>query len=510
MLLTSAIRRAASIRPDGLAIVSGEQRRDWRETARRVAALAACLREQGVRPGDHVATLALNAPKYYELLLAAWWAGAVLVPLNTRLSQAEMGYILRHAGVSALVVDEHFAAAGAQLGDEIDSLSGCLALDDAAYARWIAQPPMEAADPKPDELAGIFYTGGTTGQPKGVALTHLNFAFAALNMQRDLVHDTQTVYLHAPPLFHLADFGIGLGVTLAAGAHSFMDRFSPALFYERLRQDGVTHLQLAPTMLAMVLDAPERDDAALARIRSIAYGSAPISQALLRRALDAFPQARIQQFYGMTESCGACTMLPPSCHQLDDGQAGKLDSVGQATTGFELRVVDADAKACPPGTPGEIQIRGPAVMRGYWNAPRETQKALRDGWLCSGDAGYLDEAGYLYVVDRLKDMIISGGENIYCAEVENAIARHPAVSACAVIGVPDAFWGEKVHAVVVVREGCTLADTELDAHCRALVGGYKVPRSYDIRETGLPLSAVGKVQKNVLRQEYLQNKGGSR
>ncbi|QDJ52342.1 class I adenylate-forming enzyme family protein [Bordetella hinzii] len=505
MIFTSAVRRAASIRPEGAAIVHGGQRRDWRQTERRIAALAGWLREQGLRPGEHVATLALNAPKYYELLLAVWWVGAVLVPINTRLSQAEIAFILRHAGVRMLVADEHFDAVARQVGGAVR----CLSLGEDDYARAIEAPMLAPADTDKEALAGIFYTGGTTGQPKGVALTQLNFAFAALNMQRDLRHDSQTVYLHAPPLFHLADFGIGLGVTLAAGGHSFMDRFSTSLFYERLRDDGVTHLQLAPTMLAMVLDAPERDDALLAGIRSIAYGSAPISQALLRRALAAFPQARIQQFYGMTECCGACAMLPPECHLLADGQPDRLASVGQATSGFELRVVDAQMQVCAPGVAGEIQIKGPAVMRGYWNAPEENRKTLRDGWLCSGDAGYLDDDGYLHVVDRLKDMIISGGENIYCAEVENAIARHPGVAACAVIGVPDALWGEKVHAVVVLREGSEISATEMDAHCRALVGGYKVPRSYDIRQTPLPLSAVGKVQKNVLRAEYLRARGES-
>jgi long-chain acyl-CoA synthetase len=323
-------------------------------------------------------------------------------------------------------------------------------------------------------------------------------------MQRDLRHGPDTVYLHAAPLFHLADFGIGLGVTLGAGGHSFLAQFSTARFYERLASDGVTHLQLVPTMLAAVLDAPERNDRLLEQVRSVSYGAAPVSPALLARLLQAFPGARIQQFYGMTESCGASVMLSSDHHVLDGPCAGKLGTVGQVTAGFELRVADpATNRLLPPGEVGEIQVRGAAVMRGYWREPGKTAEALAGGWLHSGDAGRLDQDGFLQVVDRLKDMIISGGENIYCAEVENVLAAHPAVASCAVIGLPDAHWGERVHAVVVPREGQAIDAAELDAHCRAHIAGYKVPRSYDIRPTPLPLSAVGKVQKNLLREQWL-------
>ncbi|WP_295526821.1 AMP-binding protein [uncultured Pseudacidovorax sp.] len=505
MMLTQAVRRAASIRPQGLAMAGDGERRDWQETAHRIAALAGALRALGAQPGVQVATLAHNSPRYFELMLAVWWAGATLVPLNTRLAFEELRFILAHSEARLLVVDESFADVARRVEQQQPGdLRATLVLDDDRYAQACAQPPIEDACGELETLAGIFYTGGTTGRPKGVELTHRNFAFAALNMQRDLLLDQSAVYLHAAPLFHLADFGIGLGTTLGAGGHSFLAQFSTRGFYERLARDGVTHLQLVPTMLATVLDAPERDNRLLAQVRSVSYGAAPVSQPLLARLLDAFPHARIQQFYGMTESCGASVMLPPDRHVLDGALAGKLGTVGQPTAGFELRIADpATDRPLPTGEVGEVQVRGAAVMRGYWRETDKSREALAGGWLHSGDAGRLDAHGFLTIVDRLKDMIISGGENIYCAEVENALAAHPDVAACAVLGLPDAHWGERVHAVVVARGGAVLDKASLDVHCRARIAGYKVPRSYDLRTAGLPLSAVGKVQKNVLRAQWL-------
>ena len=503
MSLTGALRRAAMINPQGRAIVTGTDRRDWREVAQRVSALAGALRAEGLQPGQQVATLALNAPRYFELMLAVWWAGGVLVPLNTRLAANELNFILGHSESAFLVTDTALEPLGREAADSIEGLRACIVLGDDRYAAMIAHAPMADARRPLDSLAGIFYTGGTTGLPKGVELTHQNFAFAATCMQRDLRHDADTVYLHAAPLFHLADFGIGLGVTLGAGAHSFMHQFTPEGFYARLRQDGVTHIQLVPTMLAAVLDAPQRDDQLLAQVRSIGYGAAPVPQSLRQRLFEAFPNARIQQFYGMTECCGASVMLPAERHVLSGPMAGKLHATGQPIAGFEVRIARPDSSTCAANEPGEVQMRGPAVMRGYWKDPARTRETLADGWLRSGDVGYLDEDGFIHVVDRLKDMIISGGENIYCAEVENALTSHPGVLACAVLGLSDERWGERVHAVVVPKAGAALDSGQLDLHCRSLIAGYKVPRSYDIRSVPLPLSGVGKVQKNKLREAWL-------
>jgi acyl-CoA synthetase (AMP-forming)/AMP-acid ligase II len=278
----------------------------------------------------------------------------------------------------------------------------------------------------------------------------------------------------------------------------------------RLDEDGVTHLALVPTMLDMVLEATERDLRMLERIRSIGYGAAPITEPLLRRLIQACPNARIQQFYGMTECCGASAILSAERHVLEGPMAGKLRAAGQPIPGTEIRIADPDMRECARGKTGEILMRGPGVMRGYAKDSERSRESLVGGWLRSGDLGRIDKDGYLFVQDRLKDMIISGGENIYSAEVENALGSYPGVDGCAVIGLPDDRWGERVHAVVVRKPRYTLDERELDKHCRSLIAGYKVPRSYDIRANPLPLSGVGKVQKHELRSEWLSRQAWNR
>jgi acyl-CoA synthetase (AMP-forming)/AMP-acid ligase II len=483
--------------------VDAGQRVTWRELEQRVARVAGSLGRMGVGRGTRVATLAANSPMYLELLLAIWWCGGVIVPLNTRLAPGEIRYILEHADVGMLLMDEDMRSLGRQA--ESPRYPSFVA-DARFHGTLLAGEPIEAAAPDFEATAGIFYTGGTTGLPKGVELSQRNFAAAAAGMVRDLHLDATSVYLHAAPMFHLADFGTGMGVTMGAGAHSFLAKFSAEAVYQRLKEDGVTHLNLVPTMLAAVVDAPCRDDALLAQVRRVTYGAAPISPALLEKVLRAFPNAKINQFYGMTECCGASVFLAPERHVLDGPLAGKLKSAGQAIPDFELRIADEHGLPVPPGTVGEILMRGAPVMKGYWKDPEQTAKTLRGGWLHSGDAGYLDDDGFVFIVDRMKDMVISGGENIYCTEVENALTSHPAVRQCAVIGLPDDRWGERVHAVVVPAPGMEASFDDLDAHVRSRIAGYKVPRSYEFADE-LPLSGVGKVQKKLLRERCLRRQG---
>lgn len=504
MSLVFAIRRAAQVRPTGAAIIAAGQTVGWKEFEARVARMAGGLREMGLEPGTRVATLALNSPVYLELLLAIWWCGGVLVPLNTRLAAEEIRYILEHAEAGLVFADADMAAlASAGAGSATP-----VVLDDAVYSSLLEGPSIEPAAVSYEDTAGIFYTGGTTGLPKGVELSHRNFAFAASGMLRDLQLGPASVYLHAAPMFHLADFGIGMGVTLGAGTHSFLARFTPEDVYRRLQGDGVTHLNLVPTMLAAVLDSPGRDDRLLAQVTHISYGAAPITPALLERVLQGFPNAAVNQFYGMTECCGASVFLAPEFHVVTGPGAGKLKAAGQAIPGFELRIADDNGRPVPTGTVGEILMRGAPVMKGYWRDPAQSAKALADGWLHSGDGGYLDEDGFLHVVDRIKDMIISGGENIYCSEVENALASHPSVQACAAVGLPDEKWGERVHAVIVLRAGAAVSAEELREHVRSRIAGYKVPKSYEFADA-LPLSAVGKIQKAVLREQCLKRLEGN-
>lgn len=499
MSITSAIRRAAVVNAHGLAYHDGATPVNWRRSAERIAALAGALRDAGVEPGMRVATLAPNTARHFEVLMAAWWCGAVIVPINTRLATEEIRFIIEHSGARVLACGDVDDPAREAAGSRRNPTT-VIELDTGRYDRLITTRQVPDAYPDLSSTAAIFYTGGTTGLPKGVELTHANFLFAAMGMQRDLRHDTRTVYLHATPLFHLADFGTGLGVTLAGGTHSFLPSFSPGAFAERLRTDGVTHTGLVPTMLAALLDSPHGDDDALQHVRSITYGAAPISGTLLARLISAFPRARLQQFYGMTETCGACTTLPMDRHIPSEQGEPKLGTAGAPLPGLEVKIVDSALTEVPRGTPGEIIVRGPTVMRGYWRDAARTAETLVGGWLRTGDVGSMDDEGFISIVDRIKDMIISGGENIASSEVERVLYRLPQVAEAAVVGLPDDRWGERVVAVVVPRPGTTLTFDELRAHCTGLLGGFKIPKQLVLQDS-LPRNPSGKVLKRVLRDE---------
>jgi len=297
-------------------------------------------------------------------------------------------------------------------------------------------------------------------------------------------------------MFHLADLAYWGATLLLGGSHVILPGFDPAKVLATIASSRVTDVLLVPTMIQILVDHPQVTEYDLTSLTSVVYGASPITQAVLERAMKAFPSAGFTQAYGMTELSPVATILTPADHER-----GHLRSAGRAAPHAEVRVVDPDGAAVPNGTVGEIIVRGGHVMGGYWNKPTETRAALRDGWMHTGDGGYLDDQGYLYVVDRIKDMIITGGENVYSAEVENAVARHRAVAQCAVIGLPDPDWGERVHAVVVLHPGATLTLAELREHTRTLIAGYKAPRSVEIAEA-LPISGTGKVLKRELRKKY--------
>ncbi len=467
MYLTQGLHRAVQQQPDEVMTIFGARRRTFRAVADRVARLAGALRELGVGDGDRVAMLALNSDRYNEYLLAVPWAGAVLNPVNFRWSVAEIAYSLRDSGSRVLPVDDVFAP---------------------------MLPALRAAVPG---LAGLFYTGGTTGFAKGVMLSHANLGISWLgSAATGYMGRPGSRTLHAAPMFHLADLAFWGITVLVGGSHAILPGFDPAAVLSAIETEQVTDALLVPTMIQLLVDHPGIGRYNLSSLRGVVYGASPIPQPVLERAMKAFPSASFTQAYGMTELAPVATMLSPADHE-----AGRLRAAGRAAPHAEVRVVDADDAEVPTGTVGEIIVRGGHVMQGYWNQPDESAHALRGGWMHTGDGGYLDEDGYLYVVDRLKDMIVSGGENVYSAEVENAVARHPAVAQCAVIGVPDPDWGERVHAVVVLRPGATLTAGELREHAKTLIAGYKAPRSMEIADA-LPLSGAGKVLKRELRQKY--------
>jgi long-chain acyl-CoA synthetase len=519
MSLTSTVRRAAQINARGPAVIDGAIRTSWAEFAERVARVAGGLVVLGLQPGERVAILAVNHASFLELQYAVLWAGGVLVPVNYRLSSNEISYIVGAAGACMMVADPQFERVVRDVANSVAALrrviwfSGSEASRESSYAWLAAQEASEdRSESRSDDVAGIYFTGGTTGRPKGVVLSQLNFISQASAMESSLELRSDSVYLHATPLFHLADCGIGHAVTFAAGAHSFLAQFDAGACLKKILSDAVTEINLVPTMLATLLDAAEdksRDImAALAGVRTVAYGGAPIPAPLLHRLLARLPNAKFRQFYGMTETCGACTSLAPEFH-VPGVDAARLRSVGQAMPFAEIRIVAPDGTERPRGEAGEVVIRGLQTMRGYWNDPDATSRALRVGWLHSGDVGVMDADGFVTIIERLKDMIISGGENIYSAEVENAIAAHPSVVACAVIGLSDARWGERIHAVVVRRSDAESGALrrDLEARCRDLIAGYKCPKSWDIRTEPLPLSSLGKVNKAKLREEAASHAG---
>jgi len=509
--LTQGLRRAVQTRPNGIATSFAGRRRTWQQSSDRISRVAGALSALGVRRGDRVAILALNSDRYLELMYALPWMGAVMVPLNTRLAAPEIEYILNDSGAVALFVDTGMSQHLKALEGRTPSVREIVWLDDLAgpdgllhYEDLAGYEAMDDVGARDDDLAGLFYTGGTTGRSKGVMLTHTNLVVNALNGVAGMGFDADTTYLHSGAMFHLADGASTFGVTLSGGRHAFVPRFEPLEVLLTIQTEKVTHAQFVPTMINMLVNHERFDEFDIGTLSFILYGASPMPEGILRKAIDRMPQVRLMHGYGMTEAAPIVTLLDPRYTVLDGPFAGRLKSCGQAALACEVKIVDADRLEVPRGTAGELAVRGANVMKGYWNKPAETEAVLEDGWYYSGDGAYMDEEGFVFIVDRLKDMIISGGENVYSAEVENAISTAPGVAEVAVIGVPDERWGERVHAIVVPRPGAALTPEDVIDHCRSRIAGYKCPRSVEFRDTPLPLSGAGKVLKRELREPYWQ------
>jgi long-chain acyl-CoA synthetase len=507
MAVHQLIARGAQVRPEGIALAHGDHQVTWARFADRVGRRASQLRSKGLEPGDRVAVIAANVPEHLELHGAVLWAGLVLVPLNTRLTAAEQIQILRHADCRLLCHDSRNASRGRYLAGELQiAVSSLDAID-----TWgtqddplTDQAPREPRNSAFGDVTAIFYTGGTTGVPKGVVLSHGSLWLQALSLMNEFGYTEETVYLHTAPLFHLADVTASLGATAAAGRHVFLSEFSPDGVIDAIERHGANVVTLAPTMISVLLDAAGPRLETLRRLRTILYGTAPIHEAVLRRLLQALPNAKLFQVYGQTEIGGGCTVLRPELHTVERANPGVLSSVGRVTAAFQLKIVDDRGQAAPIDTVGEVCIGGPGVMLGYWKEPTLTASTLRNGWVHSGDLGRLDSRGFLTIIGRIKDMIITGGENVFAGEVENVLMQHPHVASAAVLGVPDAKWGEAVYAVVVPKDGRMVSAAELITHCKAQIAGFKCPRQVQVRHTPLPLSGVGKVRKVELREEWLR------
>ncbi len=508
MELTQPLHKALQEKPQATALVCGPRRSTFATFADRVARLAAVLQAQGVQPGDRVGMLALNSDRYVEFFYAAWWAGAVVNPVNTRWSAREVAYSLDDCDTRLLLVDGRHAALAAQQPGLSRSLKTLLWFDDGPAPQGMddAEALMAQAQPVADarrggaDLAAVLYTGGTTGLPKGVMLTHANLYAGQLSANMAATRPVDAVGINIAPLFHVGGLGLTLQLMLRLCTQILMPAFDEVQILEAIQSERASETFLVPTMVKRLIEHPRFADYDTSSLQLVLYGASPIDDALLLQALTQLPRASFCQLYGMTELSPVVSVLPAGCHQLDQ-PAHRRRSAGRPVPIAEVRIVDGAGHPVPNGTVGEIVARGPMVMTGYWNQPEQTAAALRDGWMHTGDGGRMDDDGFLYIVDRLKDMVVTGGENVYSAEVENAITQLPQVSMCAVVGVPDAQWGERVHAVVVLREGATLSTEDLSAHCRTLIASYKCPRSVAFA-TELPLSPAGKILKYQLRAPH--------
>jgi acyl-CoA synthetase (AMP-forming)/AMP-acid ligase II len=504
--LTFGMRRAVQQRPHACAIADGPHRFTWAQIADRVARLAGGFRDLGVQSGDRVALLALNSHRSIECYFAALHAGGVIVPINHRLASHEIAAQIADAEPSILVIGSEFTHLIAELQAGYASAHFpksvvCDGETGVAFDELLSSAPLADANRAGDDLACLFYTGGTTGAPKGVMLSHANIMANSINFLAHLGTDETLVHLHCGPLFHVAA-GVRLfSTTQVAGTHVMLPRFTSAGVLEAIAREQVTLATFVPTMLRALLDDPAIGDADLSSLRTITYGAAPMPEALLHEAMVRLPGVHFVQSYGMTETSPIASMLGWRDHGEADAHTGRLRSAGQAALLAEIAIADPAGIPLTQGQIGEILIRGPMVMLGYWRQPEATAQVMRDGWMRSGDVGYLDADGYLFVVDRLKDIIISGGENVHSQEVENVIAGHPAVHQCAVFGLPDPRWGEAVHAVVVPRPHMALTQADIIAHCKARMASFKCPRSVEIRQAPLPLSGTNKILKQKLRDE---------
>ncbi|MCW2698907.1 MAG: AMP-dependent synthetase and ligase [Blastococcus sp.] len=506
MNLTQGLHRAAQQHPDDVATICKDRARTHVESVERIARLAGGLQGLGLAPGDRAAILSLNSDRYHEFLAGTLWAGGVVVPVNLRWTVIEIAESLAEVGARLLVVDDAFAGHVEGIRQAHPGLEHVVHAGDGetpdgctAFERLIADSePAEDARRSGDDLAAVFYTGGTTGRSKGVMLSHANLLTSALGvLATEHFVSPHGIYLHAAPMFHLADLAAWTCQVVRGGTHVMVPMFEPVAVMTAIAEHGVTDVLLVPTMIQLLVDHPRVDEFDLSGLRRVIYGASPMSEGVLGRALKTLPNASFTQAYGMTELSPCATLLEPADHE----DPVRRRSAGRAIPHGEVRILGPDDVELPRGDVGEIVARGGHVMLGYWNRPEETAEALRGGWMHTGDGGYMDDNGYVYISDRIKDMIISGGENVYSVEVENVVAQHPSVATCAIIGVPDEKWGERVHAVVVPVPGAVPTLQELRDFCNERMAGYKVPRSIEVVD-GLPLSAAGKVLKRELRRPY--------
>ena len=482
-----SLGRAARYYADRTGLASDGKRSTFRELHERVAGLAGALAQHGFKTGDRLAILLPNESDYIELVYACAWLGVIAIPLNVRLSAKEIDGVLGDAKPRGLIRHSSLPVPTAEVSWQLVLDRQPLDIQSESFPDPIYNP---------DAILALIYTSGTTGQPKGVEIRHANILENVYHTNFWFPLEEGAVHLHAAPIFHIADFPFMFAAPAFGTCQITVPKFNPQTFCETVQRERVTHTVLVPTMINMLTLFPDLKKYDLTSLKHLGYGGSPMAPELVHRTRQVLPNVKLVQVYGLSEA-GFLTGLLDHEHTED-----KLTSCGRPCIGIDVRVVDQSGKEVETGQTGELVARGANIMRRYWNQPEETKLAFRNGFFRTGDIGYQDANGYFYILDRLKDMIVTGGENVYSGEVEAVIYTHPAVREVAVFGIPDPKWGELVMADVVLKPGKTLSADELIAYCRRSLANYKIPRRVEFSDTELPKSGSGKILKKVLRERF--------
>ena len=510
-------RHAGQLFGRKVGVVCGDDRFTYREFNERADRLSAALLRLGVRKGDRVAYLSFNCHRLLEAYYGVPQIGAILLAMNIRLTPEELTYILNDAAPRVLCFDPEFIPLVEALRPGVQSVEHYIALRDVkpAWAQEKFYDELLAASEPADidfreidenSVAELFYTSGTTAYPKGVMLTHRNLYLHAFYTALGMGASDHDVHLYTVPLFPVNSWGAPHIFTLLGGRHVMLRRFDPTTVLDLVQRERVTRLQMVPAMTIALLNHPGFSRYDLTSVREVMIGGAPANTALLQEVEKKIPSCIAKGGYGLTETSPVITLAHIKEHLADDPEEENLRrkaTAGYALAGSEIRVVDFDGRdvGADGKQVGEVIVRGDVVMEGYWRQPEATAAALRDGWFHTGDLATLDEEGYILIVDRAKDMILSGGENVASAEIERVLYEHPAVLECAVIAIPDEQWGEVAKAIITLKAGRQASETEIMDHCRKHLAGFKIPKSIEFADA-LPKGGTGKILKKVLREKY--------